>query len=599
MMLVSATAWSQTNAGKTSIEVLGSEWVVIAKGGMQVETGTAARSSVRVIPPPSSVPGSTPFTQAALKQGRAAAGLGPDSKSPYFTVRFALPIPPDNDTNLTGALTGLDPQVWAHNHSPGLEVLPNGDVLAIYFSARNSSGTNESAASARFVQARLRHGAEQWDPPELFFDSRDFNDQSALLWQDGDTLRFFGGGRENPVPFKLATSTNNGATWTFALPVLDKPADDFTPQPIANAFRDPNGGIYLAMDAEENQSFLWRSPDNGIHWQDMGGRTGGRHSTIVPLEDHGPLLSVGGKNTGINGYSVQNLSTNWGASWSPGTQSPFPALGGNQRPSLIRLANGHLCVVTDSYHRKKENSPEGWAFGEGCFVAISKDKGATWRFKRLPVELPHEADRKHGTLGYATVRQGPNGVIHVLATMTHPCLHYEFNEAWVFSDAGDLTPETSGGKIEAFAENFPSGKVRVTWSARICPNGRYLLEGTETSFHENGRKEYEVNYVSGRKTGEETFWSPEGVKLWSWNHDLKKNHSVWTHYWPDGARRIESNWNTNPGARDLKRRFPGLVAEGLTDHFDKQGKRTGRYSFRDGILARQPDSAQPMNGMQR
>ncbi len=590
---------AQTNLGKTFAEPGSDEFVLNASEEMRVEVGTASRFGVRVLPSTRDSPASKPFVQAALKQGFAPARWGPDPKVPYFTVRFALPIPPDNDTNLNGALTGLDPEVWAHNHSPGLEVLPNGDVLAIYFSARSSSGKNESAPSARFIQARLRCGAEQWDPPELFFDSRDFNDQSALLWQDGGTLRFFGGGRDNPLPFKMAISTNNGATWTFSLPALDEPAGDFTPQPIANAFRDPNGGIYFAMDAEKNQSFLWRSTDNGIHWHDMGGRTGGRHSTIVPLDDHGKLLSIGGKNTGINGYSPQNISTNWGESWSQGTQSPFPALGGNQRPCLIRLANGHLCFVSDSYHRKKENSPEGWKLGEGCFVAISKDDGVTWRFKRLPVELPHEADRKHGTLGYATVRQGPNGVIHLLATMTQPCLHYEFNEAWVLSDAGDIAPETTGGKIETFSENYPGVKVRVKWSARICPNGRYLLDGTETSFYENGRKEHQVTYTSGRQTGEETYWSPEGIKLWSWSHDLKRNHSVWIHYWPDGAKRIESNWNTKPEARDLKRSFFGLVADGPAVHFDQQGNRTTSYLFRDGILARQNSvAARPMNGMQ-
>ncbi|HLP75933.1 MAG TPA: exo-alpha-sialidase [Candidatus Paceibacterota bacterium] len=511
------------------------------------------------------------------------ARLGPKADLPYFNVRFALPVPPDNDTNLTGAILGIDPYVWSHNHSPGLEVLPNGDVLAVYFSARNSGGTNESAPETRFIQARLRFGAEEWDMPELFFDSRDFNDQSALLWQDGNTLRFFGGGRDNPAPFKLATSTDNGASWTFSLPLLYEPANDFTPQPIANAFRDPHGGIYFAMDAKEDQSFLWRSAD-GVHWHDMGGRTDGRHSTIVPL-DGKTLLSIGGKNAGTNGHSFRNISTNWGESWSEPVQSPFPALGGNQRPCLIRLANGHLCFVSDSYHRKKEKAPEGWKLGEGCFVAISKDDGATWHFKMLPVTLPHEADRRNGTLGYATVRQGPNGVIHLLATMTGPCLHYEFNEAWVFSEAGDIAPDIHGGKAGTFTEKYPDGKVRAVWSARIAVNGRYLLDGAETTFYPNGRKEHEAIYAGGRKTGTETFWTEDGTKLWNWFHDLKNNHSVWTHYWPNGARRIESNWNTRPEARDLKRSFVGHVANGPAYEYARDGSLTRKCLFTNGAFA--------------
>lgn len=535
------------------------------------------------------------FNQWALKQDTAPALLGPDPKVPYFTVRFAMPIPPENDTNLTGALAGIDPAVWSHNHSPGFEILPNGDALAVYFSARSSRGASESAPDTRFVQARLRYGAEEWDPPELFFDFDGLNDQSGLLWADGGTLRFFGGGRDaSPwMPFKLAASTDNGATWTLTLPLLDKPATDFTAQPIVNAFRGANGAMFFAMDADKDESFLWRSDDGGVHWRDTGGRTGARHSTIVPLDDKGGLLSIGGKNSSVNGWTPENLSTNWGAGWSSNTASAFPAMGGNQRPCLIRLANGHLCYVTDSYHRKSGKSPEGWTLDKGCFVAISTNNGAAWRIKRLPVELPHEADRKYGTLGYATVRQAPNGVIHVLTTMTQPCLHYEFNEAWVWSDAGDLAPETGGGKIKKYRENYPGGAKRATWSARTCPNGRYLLDGVETDYYENGRKQHRATYVSGRKTGTETFWLPDGTKLWSWRHDLKNNRSVWTHYWPNGRKRIESGWNTKPRARDLARDFMGLEAEGATAHFDRDGNRVNLYQFTNGALNPDQSSKSP------
>jgi hypothetical protein len=294
------------------------------------------------------------------------------------------------------------------------------------------------------------------------------------------------------------------------------------------------------------------------------------------------LLSIGGKNAGIDGWTPMNTSDDWGATWSASKPSPFPALGGNQRPNLIRLANGHLCFVTDSYHRNTGKPPKGWKFGAGCVVAISTNTGDSWHIKPLPITLPHEKDKKNGTLGYATVRQGPNGMIHLLATMTDPCLHYEFNEAWAFSDAGEVVPESSGGKVQVYRENFFNGSPRVTWSARICPSGRYLLDGVERSFHENGKPEHEVTYASGRKTGQETFWSPEGKKIWSWEHDLKNNRSVLSQYWPNGHKRIESTWNTKPESRDVKHKFDGLVADGPIKAWRKDGALDFTGSFVNG-----------------
>lgn len=548
-----------------------------------------------------------PFCQSAIKQGRAPARLGPDLNLPYFTVRFALPIPPENATNLDAALTGLDPNVFTHNHSPGFEILPNGDALAVYFST--PPGKAEADPSTTFIQARLRYGAVEWDLPELFFKTENYNDQSGLLWNDDGKIWFFGGGRElsDTVPFKVATSVDNGATWKLWLPQLDRPAEGFAAQPITSAFRSGTGSLpvsfagnisegqkhtgklpvplFFAMDGDGATSFLWRSLDDGIHWHDMGGRTGGRHSVIVPLDDQGELLSIGGKNAAVNGWSPENHSTNWGVSWSESIASPFPPLGTAQRPSLIKLANGHLFFVSDAYLNKIGRvPPPGWEHGNGCFVAISTNNGASWHIKTLPVELPNFQRGTNGTLGYVTARQAPNGVINILTTETQPCLQYELNEAWIFSDAGDIAPENSGGTIKQFSEKYPNGKPRSEWSARICPHGRYLLNGRETDYYDNGAKQHEVTYASGRKTGRETFWSPDGKTLWIWSHNLKANRSVWTQFWPNGNKKSESTWNTQPEARDLKRRFFGLVADGSARQWNEDGSLKFSGNFADGLL---------------
>jgi hypothetical protein len=153
-----------------------------------------------------------------------------------------------------------------------------------------------------FIQARLRFGAEEWDLPELFMNTLDANDQSALLWNDNGKIWFFGGGRDisDYIPFRIATSEDNGVTWTFSIPLIEKRMQNVTAQPISNAFRDPDGNIYVPTDGKEATSLLWKSNDNGISWCDLGGRTSTRHSTIVPLDDKGTLLSAAGKNNNIN-----------------------------------------------------------------------------------------------------------------------------------------------------------------------------------------------------------------------------------------------------------------------------------------------------------
>ncbi len=526
-----------------------------------------------------------PFNQSAVKQTTEQAALGPSDNQPYFTVRFAIPIPPAYTGTDMAAQAGLDKGVYIHSHSPGFEVLPNGDALAIYFSA--PAGKSENDTATTFIQARLRYGSEDWDMPEQFIYTEGGNDQSGLLWNDNGKLWFFGGGRyiSDYVPFRIATSTDNGATWTFSVPQLEKMATDYTAQPIVNAFRDPSGAIYMASDGTESESFLWCSKDEGKTWYDTGGRTGARHSTIVPLDNNGTLLSIGGKNANIDGWSPMNISTDWGATWSESKPSPFPPLGSVQRPSLIRLQSGNLLFVSDSYmHKKKIAPPAGWKHGNDAFLALSKDNGATWHIKTLPVQLPQRHRPPHGSLGYSTVRQAPNGVIHLLTTANYPPIHYEFNEAWIESDAGELMPESDGGTLQYYSENYADGQLKSEWSARICPNGRYLLHGKQTDYYPDGTKQHEVTYENGRKTGMETFWEANGSKRWIWQRDLNANRGTWTQFWPNGAKKVESSWNLKPQARDLNRQFYGYVADGPATHWDEEGTITATYLFKNGLL---------------
>jgi formylglycine-generating enzyme required for sulfatase activity len=537
------------------------------------------------LPTTDPLPADVPFVQQAVRQTNDFVKFGPTPGQPYFKRRFLLPIPPENVPAAAVEAAGLHPAVMAHNHSPGLEVTPNGDLLAVFFSSSTSFA--EYWPNVRFIATRLRFGSDQWDMPEPLYDFPDVNDQTALLWNDAGVLRLFTGGIGlTGVPFRMCVSTDNGSTWSdIEFPVLVGDIRGFYPQPINSAFRGPDGAIYIPSDAIGGASFLWASRDNGHTWRDTGGRTGGRHTSFALLKD-GSILGMGGKNTDIDGYMPKSVSSDWGKTWKV-SKTPFAALGSNQRPTLVRLASGRLFFAGDYQHFNGKR-PQGMT-GRGCYVALSEDEGQTWIVKTLPGTLPHEtkvlpalkepwSSPKHdaGTLGYSVAKQAPNGVIHLVTTMNHPALHFEMNEAWILRKNTDGTlasPSASGNASAGLLiseETHTGGAARARWSGRRHPDGRYLLHGQQTSFHDNGRKQWEVLFDDGRKVGMETLSDRYGRKVWSWEHN-DNGTSLWTQFWTNGQKKHESLWRNGR-------------CEGLAKSWDHRGKLTGQFEFKDGML---------------
>jgi len=434
--------------------------------------------------------------------------------------------------------------------------MPNGDVLVIDFSAPSTS--TEYLPATSFVAFRRRFGSEQWDFPSVFYDLADVNEQSALLWNDNGTIWFFGGGVGlNGVPFRVQISRDNGEHWTGPeFPTLRGAIGGFSPQPITSAFRQGNR-LFVATDAVGGESMLWASDDEGKTWSDTGGRTGGRHTAFVVLKD-GSILGMGGKNTDIDGYMPKSISRDGGRTWTV-SKTPFPALGSNQRPAILRLASGRLFFASDWQSRTGEQ-PAGIS-RHGAFVALSSDEGATWHTKTIPGALPHEAHvlpkragwakDNHGfaTLGYVAAAQGSNGLIHVVTSMNHPAQEFEMNEAWILSDAGPTA----------------------------APAGQYLLNGTETWRYPNGARRYEVAWRNGLKTGAEVYWGEDGRKRWEWQHEADGN-DAWKQYWPNGNLKHVSHWRNG-------------VCEGEAAAYDPSGKPVNTYRFVHGDLE-QPGPAQ-------
>ena len=166
-----------------------------------------------------------------------------------FRKRWLLTIPPENVGAGGMEAVGLHPGIHYHNHSPGLAVLPNGDLLATFFSSPKHS--REDATDATMIAARLRYGAEEWDLADMIYDIPDANDQSAPMWVDSGTVHFFWGGRDpDGIIFRWVQSKDNGATWTpIRMVAATPPFGKYAEQPVTSAFRGPDRTIYVATTA--------------------------------------------------------------------------------------------------------------------------------------------------------------------------------------------------------------------------------------------------------------------------------------------------------------------------------------------------------------
>ncbi len=550
-----------------------------------------ANVSFRIVqaPPPEGRPHPAELKLFSLgvKQSTAAiAGrFAPDVRRPYFRKRYLLPSPPETwegnhyerpDFLRSMQALALHPGFGGHQHSPALEVLPNGDLLFVAYTS-----WTEYNPEVGLIASRLRLGHDEWEMPSYGFDLVGANDHAPLLWtEDGRTHLFWGNPKLPPPgpPFQWITTLDSGATWgPVQYPRFVTPVGPNSIQPINSAIRDRDGIIYIAGDGlRAESSILWTSDDDMRTWQDPMGRTNGGHSTFALLSDGKTLFALNGRKTHIDYYMTSSTSRDGAKTFVTG-KTPFAWGGSNQRPSLLRLASGRLLAAADYLH-STDRSPDELKDKSGSFLAVSDDDGRTWRFKDLAGGQLHETrkSRGFGTIGYSVLRQGQDGMIHLITTMNEPCLHFTFNEAWVLSgeemdssDAALMANSTNSvADVSVHEERDANGRLRLSWSAGRGDDGRYVLHGPERWCYPDGTPQYEATFALGKKTGRETLYDSAGRKAWTWDHN-PDGHSRWTQFWPNQTTKAESTWKH-------------FHADGPAKRWDSNGRILSEASFSDG-----------------
>lgn len=467
-----------------------------------------ARIGFRVVqadmPDTKPLPVTPPFGQTDVKQLQVNIAVGPDLAKPFFRKRFLFPDLGGQSMETVGWKIGLAEGLGTAYHNSAIQEMPNGDLLAAYY----NTPEKEDDPDQTVMTMRLRYGQNEWDMPEPWPDFADAADAAPVIWNDKGLIWLFWGSPRllGAYPFQYMQSRDNGATWSaVTFPNIVGPVGDYTPQPINSVVRAPDGTIYLPTDAKGASSAIWATSDDGKTWRDTGGRTGGRHTTLV-LGKNGQLIGFGGKNSNIDGFMPVSVSRNGGKTYEK-TKTEFNPLGSGQRPSVIRLASGRLFFVADAFTAKSKTPG---AKREGAYVALSDDDGATWTKRDLPPDIK--------TVGYTTATQGRNGIIHVVTSKNKPNYELEMDEAWVIRGGSDTPANKSASDVKTYRELFQDGHPRAIWNAGIGADGCYLLHGRQTFYYDNGNIQWQADFTAGEKQGREVFLKPDGAKLWERNY---------------------------------------------------------------------------------
>jgi formylglycine-generating enzyme len=381
-----------------------------------------------------------------VSQQPAAWSGGPDAKQPYFKGPIPFVIAPED----------AGEPFHRHNHQPAITWLKNGDLLAIWYSTGEETGTELTV-----LASRLRTGANAWDPSSEFFKAEQRNMHGSAIFYDGRGSIFHingmaprGGEGWSRLALLMRSSADNGVTWTAARPISSGANYQKRHQVIAGTLLTNDGTLVQVCDATpggEGPSAIHLSRDGGKTWSDPGGEIRGIHAGVTELKD-GRLFALG-RGQAIDGRMPISISDNLGRSWTYHA-SPFPPIGSGQRLVLLRLREGPLMAISFTSGNRRNPTAGNMTFqgkngqeftGHGMFAALSNDDGATWPVRKLLTPGAGEFDGGGHTrfftasptraehAGYLAATQSPDGVIHLISSR----LHYRFNLAWLNQPSAD------------------------------------------------------------------------------------------------------------------------------------------------------------------
>lgn len=428
----------------------------------------------------------TKLFEMGVNQDQPDLTVGPNPNNPYFSG-------PRSYIKLQATENG---PFFYHNHQADITELPNGDLLAIWYTTKSETGRYLAQTASR-----LRFGNDSWEPASIFWDVPDRNDHgNALFWDGEETIYHFSGmsvaATWGPLAMLMRTSTDNGASWSDAR--LINPNHQNRNQVISSVIKTHQDDLIVTADAVtggEGGTAIHISKDGGKTWTDPGGTIAGIHASVVQLKDD--RLLAFGRGDNIDGKMPKSISSDMGKTWEY-SASEFPPITSTQRIVLLRMKEGPLFFASFADNMKFENINGNEYHGSGLFAAVSYDEGETWPVKKLiaPKEnkswmvtarnrkflwTPETAEPR----GYLAGTVAKNGIVHLISTTQH----YEFNLKWLETPPGTIKTRELEKKSD-LATVIKMDKLPTTFS-----------DGAQIFFSGNGPEKQTIE-IQNEKKGE-------------------------------------------------------------------------------------------------
>lgn len=301
------------------------------------------------------------------------------------------------------------------SHCATLIELPNGELLAAWF-----SGAYETAPDQAIFTARLAPTQNTWTVPTVAVDTPGHaNGQPVFLLDHAQTLWLYYvtlSGRDwTTAHVKRRRSQDLGHSWGEEEDLGLEEGYMLRSRPLYLPTAGKLGRWLLpAYDEKTWRSFMLISDDDGLTWR--AGRpiitpSGNIHACVVPLPD-GRLMAFL-RTGGRGGVIWRTTSEDSGLSWSPPEPTVLP--NPNSGLDLIRLSNGALILAFNNSHRRR--TP--------LCVALSDDQGSTWPYLRVLEDGDAE-------FSYPTLISTCDGTIAAVYTWKRQCIRFvRFDEAWL------------------------------------------------------------------------------------------------------------------------------------------------------------------------